>query len=208
MTNSNNTKINLKILEPTNHVASWPEIQTIIKSGQLPELRRTPECNDKYQLFKKNLASRNVSVAQHMLNQLGWNMDENNRLNQTGFPDLESKVKASFASRESFKILQNDFPYSYDPQIVHLLIWSKIKLPIYKDESINLKNEELNSKINRFLKLNMEGRENVIDYDWFINYTVLQSIEAVSHIHLLVYLKDVESFDLKAFSTSFIPLSD
>lgn len=42
--------------------------------------------------------------------------------------DLNAKA-GPFVDADDFRILHNDWPYGIDPQIVHLVVWTKFSLP-------------------------------------------------------------------------------
>lgn len=204
-------KIALQILEPTDVVTTWPEIQQIIKDGDLPKIRRSSKGAEVYHAFKKTLQDKNITVVEHVMKQLNWDTKELDQLNNNYYFNDMLKTYAALGKRDYFQLLLNDFPYNFEPNVKHLLVWSKIRLPIYEDESINLRNKLLENRIEDFLTKNVANKLNLnrSEYDWFINYTVLQSVAAVSHIHVLVKFKtveDCEAFDLKRLQDLFEPL--
>lgn len=162
----------------------------------------------KYRAHKDLLAKKNIPMIDHILSKLHWNLKDLDHLNNDKYPTDEDKLKASFSEEALFELLPNDFPYMFDPNIIHLLIWSKIRLPIYLDDHTEVSMEKHNDhlpsmnppmkeKIETFLAktLKKQGMEPGKDYDWFINYTNLQSVRAISHIHLLIKCKNATSED-------------
>ena len=81
------------------------------------------------------------------------------------------------------KILLNDWPYGLTPDITHLVIWTKTPIPVDGDGHLNLGSRK---RIDEFVQKvfgSVLGRENVV---WFKNYTSLQSIPSLQHIHVFV----------------------
>lgn len=46
--------------------------------------------------------------------------------------DIDSPI--AFESPKDYKILLNDWPYGISPDITHLIVWSKIRIPARKPE--------------------------------------------------------------------------
>lgn len=187
---------------------TWDEVRDYIKTGELYRLRRSKDETVRYRAHKKMLEEKHIVMIDHILGKLNWDLAELEQLNNETYPSNEDKLHASFSKEELFKLLPNDFPYMFDPNIIHLLVWSKIRLPIYLDDHTEVSMEKHNdvlptmnpsmkAKIEAFLAktLKKQGLEPGTDYDWFINYTNLQSIKAISHIHLLIKCKSASSED-------------
>jgi hypothetical protein len=96
-----------------------------------------------------------------------------------------------FAARSDYRILLNDWPYGNETGIIHICVWLKTPLPVESvkgaltPEGTAMVDAFVKSDIERPLKI--EGQDRV---QWFKNYTVLQSIRAVDHVHVLI--KDVD----------------
>lgn len=184
---------------------TWENVQDYINTGELYKLRRSKEETIKYRAHKALLKEKDISIIDHILKKLNWDLDNLEYLNATKYLENEDKLKACFSNKDYFKLLPNDFPYMFEPNIIHLLVWSKIRLPIYLDDHREVSmekhndvlptmNPDMKEKINKFLTKTLQkklGLDPVNDYVWFINYTSLQSIRAISHIHLLIRCKDI-----------------
>ncbi|CCD25104.1 Htc1p NDAI_0E02870 [Naumovozyma dairenensis CBS 421] len=189
----------------TNNIAkkviTWKEVKQYINSGELYMLRRSELQNTDYQIHKKKFV--NVDMAQFMLDKLGWKSEELQKLNDIVYNTDEKRINGAFKDKSLFKLAVNDFPYYFEPDVIHVLIWSKIKLPIYKtdkktsdvkigDPNNNFPefNKPMKKVIASFLKHTITDKYCITEenYCWFINYVNLQSIQAVSHIHLIIKL--------------------
>lgn len=67
-------------------------------------------------------------------------------------------------------ILPNDFPYSVDPGITHVLIWSKV--PLSKEHVETLLDETYGA--------------NVYEWSFFVNPPETQSIPSMPHVHVFM----------------------
>ncbi|KAG0665452.1 hypothetical protein C6P45_000449 [Maudiozyma exigua] len=187
------------------HDITWDDIKEYISTGELYKLRRSKEETVRYRAHKQELKDKDISIIDSVLGKLNWTLDNLEEINAKIYPTDDDKLKASFSKKDLFKLLPNDFPYMFQPNIIHLLVWSKVRLPIYPNDHTEVSmekhndvlpkmNPEMEQRINVFLetslgkKLGLKPRE---DYVWFINYSSLQSIRAISHIHLLVKCKGV-----------------
>lgn len=174
-------------LQPMN----WASIKQNIESGELQNLKRSPIETEKYHEHKRILAEKNIEIGDYILNKLGWTLTELASVNDIS---EEEKLSLSFSRKDLYKLSVNDFPYNFEPQVSHLLIWSKINLPLYnKNESSTDMNPEMKTKIETFIHNNLSKYLDLDmkdDYCWFINYRNLQSIKGIAHVHLLIRCVD------------------
>lgn len=168
-------------------MTAWAEIKDIVASGELQRLKRGREETERYHEHKRVLAEQNISIGDYVLSKLGWTAKEIEELNAV---DDDMKLKMCFSREGFYKVTGNDFPYDFEPDVFHLLIWSKINLPLYtSDEDHAEMRADTRDKIEEFIEQNLTQYLNpeTDDYSWFINYRSLQSIRGVSHVHLLIY---------------------
>lgn len=102
-----------------------------------------------------------------------------------------------FADPRDYKVLLNDWPYGFEPGVVHLLVWTKT--PIAVDEERGDVTTESRELIERFVetlfvsrvaeRCGLERGEAWKRVMWFKNWESLQSVRGVPHVHVLV--KDV-----------------
>lgn len=96
-----------------------------------------------------------------------------------------------FADREDYKILRNDWPYGLALGITHIVVWLKTRLPV--DSETGDLTADGSRLVQEFVQtafekgLGCEGQDKVM---WFKNWTGLQSVRELEHIHLLV--RDIE----------------
>jgi len=101
------------------------------------------------------------------------------------------KNEVPFADPADYKILINDWPYGLAPGIVHICVWLKTRLPV-TPETGDL-TESSRRLVRDFVRTAFEEKLDSKDADrvlWFKNWTGLQSVRDLEHIHVLV--RDIE----------------
>lgn len=107
---------------------------------------------------------------------------------ETG-PKFEVKNPVSFADEADYKILRNDWPYGLAPGITHIIVWLKTRLeaePTRGDMTPRSRQQVedfIQSKFVDRVKDLPGEREKVM---WFKNWTALQSVPGMEHVHVLV----------------------
>ena len=89
-----------------------------------------------------------------------------------------------FENPGDYKVLVNDWPYGMEKGIVHLIVWIKHRLPATAEKGDLT--EEGRRMVDGFVGSRFKerlGQENVL---WFRNWTGLQSVRALEHVHVLV----------------------
>lgn len=112
-------------------------------------------------------------------------------LEPAGGPIFACSSPIPFAAREDYKILLNDWPYGINPNITHLIVWSKVRIPDQKPEGYLT--PESTALVEGFVKrvfidkLTAGGVDIAKDKVlWFRNWTGLQSVRGLEHVHVLV----------------------
>jgi hypothetical protein len=114
-----------------------------------------------------------------------------------GNPTFNYKNPIPFAHRDDYRILINDWPYGLAPGIVHICVWLKVRLPVDEGNGGDLTMEG-RRMVEEFVgrtfvrPLGMQGSDRVL---WFKNWTGLQSVRGLEHIHVL--LRDVGKEELE-----------
>lgn len=111
-----------------------------------------------------------------------------NRLHWSSPFTFESAVP--FAHPADYKILRNDWPYGISPDITHLVVWLRTPVPVKEDDGDMTR--EARALIDAFVRKTFTDRLKDIYPDpeehviWFKNWTALQSVRALEHIHVMV----------------------
>lgn len=116
----------------------------------LVKFSRSEETTLKYEKFRKNISN----INDHLISKL-------------------------FSNGDLLVFKKNDFPYKFDTNIIHYLIW------------INPNFKKINKKkiINFLSKKLLELDESVLDYILFKNNIVNKSVECIEHYHVLIRVK-------------------
>ncbi len=103
-------------------------------------------------------------------------------------PIFACKSAVPFADPDDFKILQNDWPYGLESDITHLVVW--IKNRIATDSVTGDLTPKSRSMIEEFVRQTFVNRLDPSNAAsaamWFKNWTALQSIRGIDHVHVLV----------------------
>lgn len=154
----------------------WEQIKEIIESGELARLKRSRQMTDKYHEHKKRTAG--LDMNQYVLQKLGWSLDE---------PQLENAAAKAFSSSTLYAVRANDFPYNFEPGVVHLVLWSKVALPVHSpDKAVRT---AARARMNAFLQAQPLLRPLLSSghVAWFVNYPELQSVARIFHAHVLLF---------------------
>ncbi|KAH3674812.1 hypothetical protein WICMUC_003015 [Wickerhamomyces mucosus] len=162
---------------------------------------------NKYRLFKNQVISNNDSVVNYIIkNRLNWiKFSKDNQL----IIDLKPSGTKLFENINDFKIIGNDFPYNFENNITHVVVWSKISIPSDPNSKIgdvSLYTKRIIEKYidKTFIKHFGIQSKNLL---WFRNYPILQSVTELSHIHILI--RDLDEFKIdEIIGNSGLPLED
>jgi len=147
-------------------------------------LTRPPAAFKAYMEWSDQIKKKYGSIITFLLEKkLYWN--------QVSPMKFHVKSEIPFAERSDYRILANDWPYGLESGIKHVCIWLKAPLPV--DSVKGALTEEGTKLVDDFVKktfdraLGVEGLDRVL---WYKNFTSIQSIRAIDHVH--VYIRDVD----------------
>lgn len=155
-------------------------ILTVIGINRIDLFQRTPSDLRQYVQFvhylKKTLGSV-LHFIQH--ERLRW-------------ASIQPSGQAAFENDGDYKVLYNDWPYGIDPDIVHLVVWTKFQLeddPVSGDLT-----PKSRAAIEAFVQKTFGGadglpRDRII---WFRNWKSIKSVQALEHFHVMLYKPDAE----------------
>lgn len=108
-----------------------------------------------------------------------------------------------FRNRADWKILPNDWPYGFEPGIVHLIIWLKHRLETEptKGDLTPHSRQQVQAFIAKTFGNDIATLGGTQDrVVWFKNWTALQTVPGIDHIHVL--LRDIPEQMLKKWQES------
>jgi len=156
---------------------TWPEVHFIIATNRLELFARSSAQTKQYLEFKHELKELKVSILDHILNEeLRWKME-----------DLREEGEI-FAHESDIKILYNKFPYYFEEDVSHLCVWSKVRIPTDPNSDVGDISEETREQIRKYIENTFIKPLGITwdDVEWFKNWTSLQSVRSISHIHVLI----------------------
>lgn len=168
---------------------AWSEVKQLVHENDLEAFARSKQVTEKYIAFKKQLKQNESTVFKHLVtNSLKWASQKDVQ----GLKDSEIIIPSLghplFQDASDLKLVQNDFPYYFEPDVVHLCLWSKNRIQSDKNSAIGDLSPETRALIESYVtKLFVDGlgvpRDNLV---WFRNWEALQSVREISHVHILI----------------------
>jgi hypothetical protein len=118
-----------------------------------------------------------------------------------GWKDMNPKGHP-FQYESDMKILYNDWPYGLDPDIVHLVVWTKFELE--DDVETGLSTPESRQEIEEYVQKTFGSKTK--DFVWFKNWKSLKSVHAIEHFHVMLYKPDEEF--MREITSGDVPMTD
>jgi hypothetical protein len=161
------------------------------EKNNLEQFKRSREGELKYKQFKDGLKARGIDKTALLLgHELNWaKLDAEGKIVETY---MEPKSTKLLNSPDDILIVPNKFPYNFDPRVSHLLVWTKVSIesdPESPQGDISMYTRQLIERYidKTFVQWLGIPRGRIL---WFRNWSALQSVENISHIHVLIYDMD------------------
>lgn len=150
----------------------WNEALDIISKQELSRFYRSPEIAEKYAQAKVHDDENYGGLANYVAyKQLKWD-------------DLDPANPEFLKSNKDIKITRNRYPYYFEEDVVHLVVWTKVPIPSDSNGVTTEARKTINEFIDSyFVKKHGIARENLA---WFKNPVILQTIPSIAHFHVLV----------------------
>lgn len=123
-----------------------------------------------------------------------------NRLPKSwGQPPFTPASPTPLADASDYKVLLNDWPYGLEPNITHIVVWTRTLIPT--DSETGDLTATSRAQVEDFVKsyfvdtLGPGGEGRVL---WFKNWVALQSVRSLEHFHVLV--RDVDDDTLERWT--------
>jgi len=107
----------------------------------------------------------------------------------TNGPIFACRSPIPFANAEDYRILKNDWPYGVTSNITHLVVWLKTRIPTRESdgdltfESRQILQDFVRRRFEERLAKDGNSEDRVL---WFKNWSGLQSVRGLEHVHVLV----------------------
>jgi len=184
----------LSLTDEQYHLLTWEDLKTIISQNELEKLTRLPSQLHAYLIWSAEIKAQYGSITAFLLKKrVQW--DPLPSTSEASAPTFSYENPVPFADRSDYRILMNDWPYGLAPGIKHICVWLKVRLPV--DDVMGDLTDEGRKMVDRFVQETFVrglgvGVDQVI---WFKNWTGLQSIRGVDHVHVLVRDVDEEKLE-------------
>ncbi|KAK2593774.1 hypothetical protein QQS21_008535 [Conoideocrella luteorostrata] len=161
----------------------WDDLKQVIETNNLSVLKRAPSDLKRYMAWTAETKAQYGSMIQYLLA---------NRLPKSwGQPPFTPDSDVPFEKPSDYRVLLNDWPYGLEPNITHIVVWTRTVIPTDSDQGdMTPESRRLVRDFVRryFVHTLGEGGEEKVT--WFKNWVALQSVRALEHIHVLV--RDVD----------------
>ena len=96
---------------------------------------------------------------------------------------------APFTNSKDYRILFNDWPYAIEPDVSHLVVWTKFLLE--DDPTTDDLTDQSRKMLEKFVgETFCDETENGIPREqvvWFKNWKSLKSVHALEHFHVMLF---------------------
>ncbi|KAL3463926.1 hypothetical protein BJX64DRAFT_286887 [Aspergillus heterothallicus] len=176
----------------------WKDLQDVIARGDLGILKRKPSDLIRYLQWTKETKAQYGTITNYIcLRRLKWELPREPESDSSGPPPPPAfNNPIPFADPADYKILRNDWPYGLAKGISHLVVWSRTPIPVKDADGVIT--EESYALIEEFVqrtfvdRLARDNESKTLFPDpkshvlWFKNYTALQSVRGLEHVHVLL----------------------
>ena len=174
-----------------------------VAANDLAILKRKPSDLQRYIKWTNQTKAAYGSITAFILSErLHWKTLST--LSSGEIPSFQCANPIPFTDPSDYKVLLNDWPYGFTPDVTHIVVWSKVRIPEQKSEG-HLTSESV-ALVEKFVQRTFV--EPLISHDsmdmnsggttqdpprnhhdrilWFRNWTGLQSVRGLEHVHVLV----------------------
>ncbi|KAM5447001.1 hypothetical protein MaudCBS49596_006181 [Microsporum audouinii] len=161
---------------------NWNELKDIIANNKLELLKRKPSDLRRYAAWSNDIKGQYGTITNFICRErLHWPVDTD--------PQTQCQNATPFADPRDYKILRNDWPYGLTPDITHLCIWVKNRIDTTPENGDVTEESRalIDDFVNKIFISRLDEFPDAVDrVVWFKNWTALQSVRSLEHIHVLV----------------------
>ncbi|ORY85075.1 hypothetical protein BCR37DRAFT_378123 [Protomyces lactucae-debilis] len=185
-------------------LTGWAELVDLVRANDLAALTRTPAQLEEYFSWKQQVLETYPGVEAFILQErLHWEridgvastdahtcttLQDGRLVSSQGFQVAAPNL---FQDQRDWKCLKNDFPYGFEDDITHLVVWLKHALPQDADGVLEPDTQvQVESFIYTHLCKNLP-RERIV---FFFNPPSLKSIGALEHFHVCLQGVDYREY--------------
>ncbi|KAL9612793.1 MAG: hypothetical protein Q9167_002628 [Letrouitia subvulpina] len=185
---------------------TWEGLKEIIATNDLDNLRRWPSDLRRYLIWSKKTKETYGTIINYICKErLHWEPIQT--ISPDEGPSFQFNNAVPFADPHDYKILYNDWPYGMSPDITHIVVWLKMRIAVeptrgdLTQESRNLIERFVDNTFAQSLEKKGGSASQIM---WFRNWTGLQSVRGIDHIHVLA--RGVSEKDMDEWTGGRTPL--
>ncbi|PYH85510.1 hypothetical protein BO82DRAFT_301862 [Aspergillus uvarum CBS 121591] len=171
---------NIDILSTPDHLyqrQGWDLVTELVRTNRIDRFQRLPSDLRRYLEYKERIIAEHGSIMRFVVKErLRWGEGLQSDLRAKGRP---------FEFDEDLRILYNDWPYGLEPEIVHLVVWTKF--PLEEDPVVDDLTPRARREIDGFVRRTFHARMAPEQVIWFRNWRSLKSVHAVEHFHVMLH---------------------
>ncbi|PYH49872.1 GIG1 family protein [Aspergillus saccharolyticus JOP 1030-1] len=153
---------------------------TSADTNRIDRFQRLPSDLRRYLEYKERIIAEYGSIMRFVVKErLQWGEGVQSDLQARGRP---------FEFDDDIRILYNDWPYGLEPDIVHLVVWTKF--PLEEDPVVDDLTPRARREVEAFVRRTFCGRVPAEQVVWFRNWRSLKSVHAVEHFHVMLFRPD------------------
>ncbi|KAJ9627398.1 hypothetical protein H2204_009809 [Knufia peltigerae] len=170
------------------HPHTWEELKQIIAENNLSLFKRWPSDLRRYIKWSAETKAAYGTIPNFIMRErLKWAPLPSSTA-QTG-PLFAIESPIPFAHEADYKILVNDWPYGLAKGIRHIIVWLKVRLE--SEPTRGDMTPRSRQQVEDFIQTRFVDRVNDLPGPaekvvWFKNWTALQSVPGMEHVHVLV----------------------
>lgn len=177
---------------------NFQELQGIVYANRLQDMQgRFPRHDRDYKWYVQQVRAQGIHPTTNLLvNELHW--APSSALYDSPEAILDTYVKpfckeddtlfTNSFTHKHIKIMRNRFPYDFTKDLTHLVVFTKFPIPSDPQSVIGDISSVTKQAIESFLChvfVELHGI-NRSDFVWFKNWSLLQSVPLIPHIHVVI----------------------
>ncbi|OJK01232.1 hypothetical protein ASPACDRAFT_41498 [Aspergillus aculeatus ATCC 16872] len=168
---------NIEILSTPDHLyqrQGWNLVTELVRTNRIDRFQRLPSDLRRYLEYKARIVAEHGSIMRFVVKErLRWGKACRVICGPRG-----GRLK-------DLRILYNDWPYGLEPDIVHLVVWTKF--PLEDDPVVDDLTPRARREIDGFVRRTFHAKMAPEQVIWFRNWRSLKSVHAVEHFHVMLY---------------------
>ncbi|KAL8858305.1 MAG: hypothetical protein Q9178_005168 [Gyalolechia marmorata] len=167
---------------------TWDNLKQIIANNDLESLRRWPSDLKRYLQWTEQTRQAYGTITNYICQErLHWQPLPTTNAEEGPLFHVENRVP--FVDPRDFKVMYNDWPYGMTGDITHIVVWLKTRFDVEPTvgDLLPQSRQLIEAFVQHTFVETLEKHGGAGDrVMWFRNWTGLQSVRGMDHIHVLV----------------------